>query len=92
MIEAAIVRIKEDKEPVGIFVYDGKFRDDLYWLVDECTDPGSCEYKKIQRGGVYFPSNFKINEEDEIMEAQFTESLFLVCERDKTKWRDVERD
>ena len=32
MIEAAIVRIKEDKEPVGIFVYDGKFRDDLYYL------------------------------------------------------------
>ena len=27
MIEAAIVRIKEDKEPVGIFVYDGKFRE-----------------------------------------------------------------
>ena len=42
---------------------------DLYWLVDECTDPNLCEYKIIKFGGGLFFSKkaktFPIDLDDE---------------------------
>lgn len=48
---AFIVRLrKKPREFVGIF-YCGL--DELSELVDECTNPDSCEYLEMEAGGIY---------------------------------------
>lgn len=51
-MSAYLVRLKSTRELVGLFVSDQP--DDLWMLVDECCDPGSCEYKRLPRGGMYY--------------------------------------
>jgi hypothetical protein len=46
----ALVRMKSDKQIVGMFVY--KNYKDLFWLVDQATDPYDCEYVDIDHGGI----------------------------------------
>ena len=61
------VRLAENKEAVGFVC--AKNDADLYWLVDECTDPNLCEYKIIKFGGGLFFSKkaktFPIDLDDE---------------------------
>ena len=42
----ALVRMIEDQQIVGMFVY--KKPEDLFWLVDQITDPFECEFIDIQ--------------------------------------------
>ena len=50
------VRLTENKEAVGIFCVQKK--QDLFFYVDECTDPYACEIKPISsEGGIYFTEN-----------------------------------
>jgi hypothetical protein len=53
MSKTALVRLKDNKEIVGFFVYSDLY--ELFWLIDECTDPYQCEYKKISSGGFMWP-------------------------------------
>ena len=46
------VRLIENKEAVGVFYVDAV--SDLSHYVDECTDPGACEYKRLPHGGLYW--------------------------------------
>jgi len=46
----AIVRLKEDKQIVGVFAYPDE--KELFWLVDEVTDPYGCEYVDFGYGGI----------------------------------------
>ena len=49
-----LVRIIEGHDLVGIFVAPSVLA--LAVLVDECTDPGSCEYQRLKPGGVMWTS------------------------------------
>ena len=49
-MSTALVRMKSDKQIVGMFVY--KNEKDLFWLVDQATDPYDCEYVDIDHGGL----------------------------------------
>ena len=44
------VRIADGHEAVAIL--DAESITDLWWLVDQVTDPGTCEYKRLVRGGI----------------------------------------
>lgn len=48
---AYLVRLKENKEIVGIFVSADK--ESLSLFVDECCDPAACEYTKLGNGGLF---------------------------------------
>lgn len=47
-----LVRLTDTKDLVGIFWADRL--SDLFWLVDECTDPYGCEYTRVKPGGIYW--------------------------------------
>jgi len=49
-VPAYLVRLKENREIVGIFVAE---RSSLDIAIDECCDPGACEYVKLSMGGIY---------------------------------------
>ena len=49
-----LVRIKDDKQLVGIFAYQTKGVGELFNLVDQCMDPNECEYIEIHYGGFYW--------------------------------------
>ena len=48
------VRDVENGEFVGIFAVNNLSR--LMFVVDECTDPGSCEYLTLPEGGIMLES------------------------------------
>ena len=48
-----IVRLQKNKEIVGIFV--SRDRDELWFLTDQVTDPGECEFASLPRGGIMWP-------------------------------------
>lgn len=96
-MSAYLVRIKEGKDIVGIFVCEGPKM--LFDLVDECTSPVECEYTTLPSGGIYWPGPavevpFLRLSSDELEhpggEFDFTESwsrkLF-----DEAKWKDIPR-
>lgn len=47
-----VVRVKDSKEFVGI--YSANDEPELFWLVDQLTDPYICEYAWLTLGGVGF--------------------------------------
>jgi hypothetical protein len=49
-----LVRLIEGHDLVGIFVAPSVLA--LAMLVDECTDPGGCEYQRMKPGGVMWTS------------------------------------
>jgi hypothetical protein len=49
-----LVRIIETHDLVGIFVAQNIHR--LAILIDECTDPGDCEFLRLPAGGVMWTS------------------------------------
>jgi hypothetical protein len=49
-MSAYIARIIGTNELVGFVIADNT--EDLFWAVDEVTNPHECEYKRITRGGV----------------------------------------
>lgn len=44
-----LVRTKEGREIVGLFA--APTIKELFWVIDECTNPNDCEYIKILTGG-----------------------------------------
>jgi hypothetical protein len=50
-VQTYLVRLKKNKELVGLFVSPNL--DDLWELVDECCSPLECEYVALRAGGVY---------------------------------------
>ena len=56
MIGPFIVRLKANHEFVGIFWAENEKQ--LFWLIDECTDPSACEYAELDiAGGLYSPKS-----------------------------------
>ena len=53
----------KDGDFVGIFAVDAKR--ELFWLIDECCDPGECLYRKIPSGGIYWPAPVEKKDSDE---------------------------
>jgi len=49
-----LVRTIRDRDLVGIFVARDTY--ELALIVDECTDPGSCEYQRMKTGGLMWTS------------------------------------
>ena len=49
-----LVRTIKGHDLVGVFVAPNVFA--LALLVDECTDPGSCEYQRMKPGGIMWTS------------------------------------
>jgi len=49
-----LVRIKEDKQLVGLFTYQTESVGELFNLVDQCMNPNECEYLEINYGGFYW--------------------------------------
>jgi hypothetical protein len=47
-----VVRVEESKEFVGIYAASNE--PELFWLVDQLTDPYICEYARLNFGGVCF--------------------------------------
>jgi hypothetical protein len=50
-----IARLIADHQLVGIFTveHDGE----LFWLVDECCDPGAVELSELGTGGIFWASS-----------------------------------
>jgi hypothetical protein len=46
------VRLIDGKEAVGVFYVERLA--DLFWAVDECTGPHTCEYRRLPPGGVFW--------------------------------------
>ena len=53
----ALVRMIEDQQIVGMFVY--KEPEDLFWLVDQIEDPFHCEFIDIKYGGLIWEKESK---------------------------------
>jgi len=53
MSSTALVRLRRNKELVGIFSYPTK--PELFDLIDQCTSPYDCEYIVLHYGGIYWP-------------------------------------
>jgi hypothetical protein len=92
-MSAYFVRLKENKELVGLFVIPAT--SDLWWAVDECCDPYACEFIAIKYGGIIWDSQgTPICDDDESINldgAQFTDSLTtLVSEAHKRKWKKLD--
>lgn len=52
-MSAFVVRLEGTNQIVGFFAADRIL--DLFWAVDECCDPFSCEYRRVpEGGGVYW--------------------------------------
>lgn len=89
-----LVRLIENKEIVGFFNAVNDY--ELFWLVDECTDPWACERKKLVGGwGIMWPAPkaFKVplkNLEAEVKlnKAQLTEGATTLL-LDEGKWKPV---
>jgi len=47
-----LVRLKGDRAPLGVVLARG--RDELFWLVDELTDPYACEVTVLEAGEGFF--------------------------------------
>ena len=74
-----IVRIRQTREVVGIFNVDDIHK--LPDLVDECTDPNSCERARLQTGGMYWERGAPLlplgaGEADDAPLPKFPEPLF----------------
>lgn len=50
----ALVRMIEDKQIVGMFVY--KEPEDLFWLIDQAGNPYDCEFINLKYGGLIWES------------------------------------
>jgi hypothetical protein len=50
-VQAYLVRLKKNKEVVGLFVSPSS--DNLWEFVDECCPPVDCEYLMLPPGGLY---------------------------------------
>lgn len=92
-----VVRLTDYRELVGI--YAASSLADLADLVDECTDPHECEYIKIGRGGLYWPTKVaptipvagKADVEDDLIKlgsAALTDDWMNVLWSDE-RWRPV---
>lgn len=82
-------------ELVGIFVCK---RAELAWHIDQCTDPGTCEYAQIGAGGIYWLRKMPtvpVHEHDEPSWEEIETTAPIFCERwgtafgEKLKWRRV---
>jgi hypothetical protein len=49
-----LVRTIKHLDLVGVFY--ARDTDELALIVDECTDPGSCEYQRMKTGGIMWTS------------------------------------
>jgi hypothetical protein len=54
MATTYIVRLKDEDQLVAVLVVNSLH--DLFWSIDEVTDPWSCEYKLLNGGGVCWSS------------------------------------
>jgi len=54
---AFLVRLIKNRDLVGFFAADDLI--DLMDTVDECTDPGACEYAELPLGGIMWSSPAK---------------------------------
>ena len=89
-----LVRLIENKEIVGFFNAGNDH--ELFWLVDECTDPWACERQKLVGGwGIMWhaPGAFKVpltncDVEIKLNKASLSESAGMQL-IDEGKWRPV---
>ena len=77
MIDLIVVRIKENKEIVGIFEYIPNIID-LWWKIDEVVDPGLCEYADIDHVELPFEIFFSISKEK--LNAEGDDEIKTCCE------------
>lgn len=98
-----LVRMVGTRDLVGIyFAYN---EDELMMLIDECTDPGLCEFREIQSGGLFWSSPavdipLSYSEDDEadpdengpipIARASFTEGWWLEFFDANEEWTEVD--
>ena len=100
----ALVRIKEDKQLVGIFTYQSKGVGELFNLVDQCTNPYGCEYIEINYGGVYWADDVdsikglsemteeEINTNDTYNNATIDEYVLGTLDKSEGMWDDIDRE
>jgi hypothetical protein len=96
-MSAYIVRIKKNHEFVGFFVVQRVA--ELFWLIDEATDPHACECRVIGSGGVYWPRQGEITipakddpDDGHDMPSQFfslTDRWDMALIEDGEKWRSI---
>jgi hypothetical protein len=93
-MSAYIVRLIDTDELVGLLITDTV--KDLFWAVDEVTDPNSCEFKRIKFGGIlWHVGTGQVYEEDDSEEpapldgASFSEYTMAAYE-DGRRWKQFE--
>lgn len=100
----ALVRIKEDKQLVGIFTYQVESVGELFNLVDQCMNPNECEYLEINYGGFYWfdkvdaikglseMTDKEIEEGDIYNNATPCEYLRNTMDGAENMWEDIDRE
>jgi hypothetical protein len=103
-VRAYLVRLKKNKELVGLFVSPST--DELWEFVDECCSPLECEYVWLRTGGIYLsqagaatvPTAIDPESSDpgpdwfaNATVSELWHEIFFV-EPDATKWKPVNTD
>jgi hypothetical protein len=100
----ALVRIKDDKQLVGIFTYQTEDVGELFNLVDQCMNPNECEYIEIHYGGFYWfdkvdyikglseMTDREINEGQRYDNATPCEYLCNTIDDAEDMWHDIDRE
>ena len=91
-MSAYLVRVTDTKELVGLFVC-GRLAD-LGWLVDECCDPGGCEYRRHTFGSIYWPEQGKpvfgdYDRETDLSGVALSDSTLQDLDDEKARWKPV---
>jgi len=101
-METYLVRLKANKELVGLFVSPSK--EDLWHFVDECCDPFVCEFLRLPPGGIYrsesgaprVPTLDRYPEDDKSIPDWFAgatlSELWLHAFYDHAVWRPIDAD
>ena len=88
----ALVRIKEDKQLVGIFTYQVESVGELFNLVDQCMNPNECEYLEINYGGFYWFDKVDAIKGLSEMTDKECEYLRNTMDGAENMWEDIDRE
>lgn len=95
-MKCVLVRMKETKSLVGVFTYNNA--EELFWLIDEVTDPNVVEVKFIKTGvGVVWEDpkaqivgHFEDDDADINLDgASFTSVLNNIAFFDDSEWSGI---
>jgi hypothetical protein len=85
-----LVRMKENKEVIGVFW--GKDKTEIWWAIDEFAPADYCEYVTVRSGGIAFTAKVEDDMFDISIEDCDGIGDSIVDALDKKNWKPVNED